>query len=85
MRILMFNHEFPPIGGGAGIATFNIARELRNKGHSVDVITSSYRNLMKEECIEGLMVYRVKGFRRGLYDNTLIGMLLYICLGTLKY
>ena len=33
----MLNYEFPPMGGGAGNATYNIAKELVNMWHSVDL------------------------------------------------
>ncbi|NTV23538.1 MAG: glycosyltransferase family 4 protein [Nanoarchaeota archaeon] len=43
MRILMLNYEFPPIGGGAGNANFNLLREYsHHKGIEVDLITSSW-------------------------------------------
>ena len=32
MKILLLNYEFPPIGGGAGKATSNLARELARAG-----------------------------------------------------
>jgi len=32
MNVLLLNYEFPPMGGGAGNATHNIARELARKG-----------------------------------------------------
>jgi len=40
MHILLLNYEFPPAGGGAGFATYNIGRELVKMGVKVDVLTS---------------------------------------------
>jgi len=42
MRILLLNYEFPPLGGGAGNATYHLLKELINKnGLEIDLVTSS--------------------------------------------
>ena len=42
MKILFFNYEYPPLGGGAANATFFILREYtKNDSLEVDLITSS--------------------------------------------
>ncbi len=61
----MLNYEFPPLGGGAGPVSLNIAKELVKNGHEVDVVTMGFRGLPKEESIEGVKVYRVPCFRSG--------------------
>jgi glycosyltransferase involved in cell wall biosynthesis len=40
VRILIVNYEFPPIGAGAGKASYSIAKELAAEGHRVRVLTS---------------------------------------------
>ncbi|MBA3659531.1 MAG: glycosyltransferase [Gemmatimonadales bacterium] len=40
MRVLMLNYEFPPLGGGAGVATAALARQLAAGGARVDVVTA---------------------------------------------
>lgn len=57
MRILMVNYEYPPLGGGGGIATRDIAVELA-KRHEVDVLTSSGPDLRPEEVCDGVTIYR---------------------------
>lgn len=63
MKILMLNYEFPPLGGGASPVTYNLAKELVSQGHEVDVVTMHYRELKKEEVIDGIHVYRVACLR----------------------
>ena len=42
MRVLLLNYEFPPLGGGAGNATYHLLEELINKnGLEIDLVTSS--------------------------------------------
>ena len=41
MRILVLNYEYPPLGGGAAVATAALAQELVQRGIAVDVVTSS--------------------------------------------
>ncbi|MEJ2504466.1 MAG: glycosyltransferase family 4 protein, partial [Gemmatimonadota bacterium] len=41
MRILLLNYEYPPLGGGAGIATRALASTLGRRGQRVDVVTSA--------------------------------------------
>lgn len=45
MRILFFNYEYPPLGGGAANATFCILKEFaKDSALEVDLITSSIGN-----------------------------------------
>ena len=63
MKILMLNHEFPPIGGGASPVTFELARQLVEMGHSVDVVTMHYDDLRRFETVEGINIYRTPAIR----------------------
>ena len=43
-RILMLNYEFPPLGGGAGNATYYLLKEFskqKYKNLEIDFVTSS--------------------------------------------
>lgn len=64
LRTLIINYEFPPVGGGGGIATYYIARELARKGHGVTVLTSHFRGLRWYEELEGVHLYRVPVLRK---------------------
>ena len=78
MKILLLNYEFPPMGGGAGRATFNISKELVQLGHDVDVLTSKITGFKSVENFEGLTVYRVKSCRKNIHDCGLVGAFVYV-------
>lgn len=64
MRLLLINYEYPPLGGGAGNATANIARELATMGNDVVVLTSAFKNLPRHEQVDGFTIIRVPVLRR---------------------
>lgn len=54
----MFNYEYPPLGGGGGVAHELIAGELA-KRHRIHLITSAYRGLPRQERRDGVHITRV--------------------------
>ena len=73
MHILMFNYEFPPVGGGGGWVTYFLGKYFAEAGHNVLLITSQYSDLLKDEEIEGFHVHRVPVRRKskdvcGVYE-----------------
>ncbi|HAD33821.1 MAG TPA: hypothetical protein DCF44_04900, partial [Chitinophagaceae bacterium] len=63
MKILYICNEYPPhLHGGIGSFTRDIAEAMYQKGHEV-VVWGVYPELdyCKEECINGVRVYRLKG------------------------
>lgn len=76
MRILMINYEFPPLGGGGGVASYQIAKALVEREHEVDILTTRWRGLPSEDVVDGLTVYRVRVAGRGdLATASLVSML----------
>lgn len=61
MKILFLSEEFPPaIQGGSAIVVYNLANELKNRGHDVFVITAVSNKLDPgEEIFKGIKVFRV--------------------------
>ena len=87
MRLLLVNYEYPPLGGGAGNATKNIARELAALGVDVCVLTSAFRDLPRLETVDGVTVRRVRAGRRRLECSNPLEMLAFMgaaCVSALR-
>lgn len=82
-RTLIVNYEFPPIGGGAGTATFNIARELVRLGAEVQVLTAGYGDLPAMERIDGVVVRRIPTLRRRKDRSNVLEMMIFMIAGML--
>jgi glycosyltransferase involved in cell wall biosynthesis len=85
MRILVLNYEYPPFGGGAGVATAALAQGLVEQGAIVDVVTASAdaerrTAVRKEDPLGGarLSVYRVKSRRIGIHEAGMLGAASYL-------
>jgi len=76
LRILIFNYEYPPLGGGGGVFCKFLAEELVKTGHTVDYLTSRFGDFKSSETINGVDVYRVPIIgRRQINKATLISLL----------
>jgi len=64
MRLLFINYEFPPLGGGAGRATAQIARQMARMGHEVTVLTSRFSGLPARESKDGYIIHRIPTLRK---------------------
>ena len=58
MRILTLNYEFPPLGGGAGNATFYLLKEFAKYDNlKIDLITSSVGKYKEKQFAENIKIY----------------------------
>src|SRR5258706_867658 len=64
MLILLINSEYPPVGGGAGNASQNIAHHLAVLGNKVTVLTVNFVNLPYKDTGGIVTVYRIPALRR---------------------
>ena len=81
MRILVLNHEFPPIGGGGGRAAQDICGGLSKQGHEVRVLTARIKGLPREEEREGYHILRLASLRTQLYQAGFFSMAAYVLAG----
>ncbi len=63
-KLLFLNHEFPPLGGGGGVAAKVVALALSKRGYEIDYVTSRYNRRRKLEKLDGIKVYRVLAYGR---------------------
>ena len=64
LNILVLCHEYPPVGGGAGVAAAVLVRAYAQEGHSVRVLTMALGDLPAHEEIDGYEIYRLPCGRR---------------------
>ncbi len=84
MKILLINSEYPPVGGGAGNASANIARLLVQLGNEVLLLTSRYAHLPVDEVQAGVRIHRVRALRRRSDRSTALEQLSFILGGSLE-
>ena len=74
MRILVLNHEYPPIGGGGGRVSQDLNIGFSRHGHEVKIITPYLKGLPKTECFSHYEVIRIPSLRKYAYRATLLDM-----------
>ena len=64
MNLLLINYEFPPVGGGAANATWELARALVQLGHHPIVLTARFRGRNSAVTPAGVTLIEIPAFRR---------------------
>lgn len=81
MRILVFNYEFPPVGGGGGRASADLCRGLAAAGHDLRVVTTRVPGLPTQERRDGFQVHRLWTGRRSRFQASFAVMASYVVCG----
>jgi glycosyltransferase involved in cell wall biosynthesis len=81
MRILVLNHEFPPVGGGGGRAAESICQTLAKRGHDIKVLTSHFKDLPREEQRDGYHIIRIPTLRTQPFRASFLSMVIYVLAG----
>lgn len=84
MKLLLINSEYPPVGGGAGNASANIARCLVQLGNEVVVVTSRFDDLPRDETFDGVRVLRGPAARRNVDRSTAFEQVRFILGATIR-
>lgn len=75
MKLLVLNYEYPPLGGGAGIISKNIAEGLAALGNEVTVLTTYYSGTEEDSVENGVHVIRLKSKRKDVFQSNIREML----------
>ncbi|HOY38444.1 MAG: glycosyltransferase family 4 protein [Bacteroidales bacterium] len=74
MKLLVLNYEYPPLGGGAGVITQNIAQGLVKLGNSVCVVTTGFKDLPPDSLENDVRVIRLPSKRRFVFQSNPVEM-----------
>jgi glycogen(starch) synthase len=83
MRILIINSEYPPIGGGAGNASANLASELVLSGQEVTVLTAHFNDLPYNMVENGVRIRRLMTLRRKQDRSGAVEQSVFLLVGSL--
>jgi glycosyltransferase involved in cell wall biosynthesis len=78
MKILLLNSEYPPIGGGAGNASANIARLLAGMENEVLLLTVHFDGFARDEICDGVRIVRVPALRRKMDRSSALEQISFI-------
>ncbi len=86
MRILMFNNEFPPLGGGTGTVNFelfNIFKDITDL--NIDLITSSAnKNTEFEQFSENIRIFKLPVGKKNIHHASNFELIKYAIKAILK-
>jgi len=81
MNLLLINYEYPPVGGGAATATWQMSRELVKQEHKVIILTANYKALKGWREEVGIQVYRCWAWRKAADRSSLLEQLSFLVSG----
>ena len=78
MRVLVFSHEYPPVGGGGGRVAQDLCQGLTRRGHAVRILTAAYGDLPREQIDAGVEVVRLSSGRKEPFRAGMLAMVGYV-------
>jgi glycosyltransferase involved in cell wall biosynthesis len=84
MKILVFSHEYPPVGGGGGRVAQNLNRGLTKLGYEIQVISTHFGDLPVRSDEDGILVHRIHCHRSEIYKASFFSMMLFVWRGFWK-
>ncbi|RRR76660.1 MAG: glycosyltransferase family 4 protein [Candidatus Viridilinea halotolerans] len=85
MRILALSYEYPPLGGGGGVALAHSARAWAALGHQVTLVTSGATGLAAYEQLGSVALYRLPVLARHARATASLASLLSFPLAALNF
>lgn len=83
-NVLLINYEYPPLGGGAGNATYHMAREMASLSQNVYVLTSRFSGQPAYEAVNGVGIIRIPVWRRRKDRSNSLEMLTFLVSGLIQ-
>lgn len=78
MKLLLLNHELPPLGGGAGNAAWFIAKALHDEGVETHIVTAGFHELPAAAQVDGVSIERLPVLRRRADRSNTFEMLTFL-------
>lgn len=84
MKILLVNYEYKPQCGGAGLATYNLAKELNSLGHKVSLVIGWDSRFGEPEIINGVDTHVIPLRKKAMLESSPKGIAQFLMRGYFK-
>jgi len=85
LRVLIINNEFPPIGGGSGLGSYYLARELAGRGVKVTVLAPQGDFEALPTLPPEVRFIPVPSWRKGIHEAGKRGIFWFLIFGGIRF